>query len=158
MWSRATGQRRSLPDLGPKGRHSVAQGVRRCGKIAALPPDLRKGSAFPYLGLNTKAFGAGALAGKPEGFPQIKRPSRRRPGSSDFLTPSQPWVGAPSPPHPLLLPQRGRGCRKGGRGAFPRAIALGYIMTPLWGSQSPGPDIGNFVSIFWRQAPGGVRD
>jgi hypothetical protein len=61
---RATGQRRSLPDLGPKGRHSVAQGVRRCGKIAALPPDLRKGSAFPYLGLNTKAFGAGALAGR----------------------------------------------------------------------------------------------
>ena len=34
---------------------------RSCEKIAALPPDLRKGSAFPYLGLNTKAFRLGRL-------------------------------------------------------------------------------------------------
>jgi hypothetical protein len=45
-----------------KGRHSLAYGERSCEKIAALPPDVRKGfPAFPYTGLNTKAFRLGRL-------------------------------------------------------------------------------------------------
>jgi hypothetical protein len=35
------------------------QEPRSCEKIAALPPDVREGSAFPYIGLNAKAFGLG---------------------------------------------------------------------------------------------------
>ena len=36
-------------------------GSRRCEKIAALPPDVRKGSAFPSTRLNIKAFRLGRL-------------------------------------------------------------------------------------------------
>ena len=50
-------------------------GTRRCEKIAALPPDLRKGSAFPYLGLNTKAFMLGRLPESRKAFRTTSGPA-----------------------------------------------------------------------------------
>ena len=54
------------------------QGSRRCEKIAALPPDVRKGSAFPSTRLNTKAFRLGRL------------PESRRLSAHQAAQPQQP--------------------------------------------------------------------
>jgi hypothetical protein len=43
-------------EIKDEGKVSV---LRTCEKIAALPPDVRKGLAFPYITLNTKAFRLG---------------------------------------------------------------------------------------------------
>ena len=42
--------------------------LRRCEKIAAPPPAVRKGLALPDLRFKIKLFGVQPLAGKPEAF------------------------------------------------------------------------------------------
>jgi hypothetical protein len=49
----------------PRPTWAGCQRHRSCEKIAALPPDVRKGSAFPYIGLDTKAFSLGRLPESP---------------------------------------------------------------------------------------------
>ena len=64
---------------------------RRCERVAALPPDVRKGLAFPYVELNTKAFRLGRL-------PESRRLSAhqgaqpQQPDSNDFFAAPEPEI------------------------------------------------------------------
>ena len=62
-------------------------GHERCEKIAALPPDVRKGSAFPHTRLNTKAFRLGRL------------PESHRLSAHQAAQPQQPVTAIFSPFH-----------------------------------------------------------
>ena len=74
------------PGLGQRRCGSESRGLRRCEKIAALPPDVRKGSAFPRARLNIEPFRLGRL-------PESQRLSAhqaaqpQQPVTRDFFTP-----------------------------------------------------------------------
>jgi hypothetical protein len=70
------------------GECSAKPGVRRCEKIAAVPPAVRKGSALSDRRLKIKLFGLSRLP-ETRRFSAQQAAQPHRPVANDFFTPSE---------------------------------------------------------------------